>query len=254
MTQIKNMLQRIASEKKVEILFACETGSRGWGFPSTDSDYDVRFIYQHPVNWYLSLHERKDTIEVMEGELDITGWDIRKCLRLMKKSNVALIERFQSPIVYAARDGFKADFARVIENYYSPMAVFYHHFFTAKKYWDDLKSSGDAKLKGYFYLMRSLLSCHYVTVCNEVLPMELEGLLQKFDNDTVKFRLRELVKFKATVDESYRHAFAAEELDWIVTMFTELELKKEYLKVNTNDSSELNEFFLKTVYETTDNR
>ena len=63
--KILQYLQQVQDEKGIEILLACETGSRAWGFPSPDSDYDVRFIYRHKKDWYLSLNEQKDTIEKM---------------------------------------------------------------------------------------------------------------------------------------------------------------------------------------------
>src|ERR1700750_123697 len=130
-----NILQQIEKEYEVKILFACETGSRAWGFPSPDSDYDIRFIYMHKQDWYLCLNERKDTIEFMlNEELDITGWDLRKSLLLLKKSNTALIERFQSPVEYYAVKNFKDDFKKLITEYYSPAAVFYHHYSLAKKF------------------------------------------------------------------------------------------------------------------------
>jgi uncharacterized protein len=98
MENIRHILNEIAQKKNVKILYACETGSRAWGFPSPDSDFDVRFIYMHERDWYLSLGQRKDTIEYMERDLDITGWDLKKSLTLLKKSNAPVIERFQSPI------------------------------------------------------------------------------------------------------------------------------------------------------------
>lgn len=67
-------------EHGVRILYACESGSRAWGFASADSDYDVRFIYAHPTEWYLSfdVERRRDVIEYpIVDEIDCGGWDIR---------------------------------------------------------------------------------------------------------------------------------------------------------------------------------
>ncbi|KYP14560.1 nucleotidyltransferase domain-containing protein [Flavihumibacter sp. CACIAM 22H1] len=133
---IRRSLLQVEEQFQVKILYACETGSRAWGFPSPDSDYDVRFIYQHPKNWYLALHEQKDTIEFMDGDLDITGWDLRKSLQLLKKSNVPLVERFNSPIIYLDKN-FSAAFNELIQTYYSPTAVFFHHYSLATKFWED---------------------------------------------------------------------------------------------------------------------
>ena len=106
--KILQYLKQIETEKGITILLACETGSRAWGFPSPDSDYDVRFIYRHDRNWYLSLNERKDTIERMfdNRDIDISGWDLRKSLNLLWKSNAALMERIQSPITYISDEAF----------------------------------------------------------------------------------------------------------------------------------------------------
>ena len=139
MENIKHILTEIEKKKHIKILFACETGSRAWGFPSPDSDFDIRFIYRHERDWYLSLSAGKDTVEVMDGELDITGWDLRKSLALLKKSNAALIERFQSPIEYYTEDSFKKDFKELITAYYSPTAVFFHHYSLGKGFWEEIK-------------------------------------------------------------------------------------------------------------------
>ena len=61
--EIEPELARIETDESVRIIYACESGSRAWGFPSTDSDYDVRFIYAHPAEWYLSVQTRRDVIE-----------------------------------------------------------------------------------------------------------------------------------------------------------------------------------------------
>ena len=101
-TQIEAELERIEQEAKAAcVIYACESGSRAWGFESTDSDYDVRFIYTHPTEWYLHIMSGSDTIErPIEGLLDVSGWDLKKALQLLRKSNPPLLEWLQSPIVY----------------------------------------------------------------------------------------------------------------------------------------------------------
>lgn len=98
---IRSRLDAIQASENVCIVYACESGSRAWGFPSADSDYDVRFIYVRPVEWYLSIDDKRDVIECpVEDGLDINGWDLRKALRLSRKSNPPLLEWLGSPIVY----------------------------------------------------------------------------------------------------------------------------------------------------------
>ena len=54
---ILQKLKEIEQTHQVTILYACESGSRAWGFASPDSDYDVRFIYVHAKDFYLSIDE-----------------------------------------------------------------------------------------------------------------------------------------------------------------------------------------------------
>ncbi len=252
MGNINNILSDIEQKKQIKILYACETGSRAWGFPSPDSDYDIRFIYMHNRDWYLSLSKHKDTIEIMDGDLDITGWDLRKCLTLLKKSNVPLIERFQSPIEYYAVSGFKDDFKKLIESYYSPIAVFFHHYSLANNFWEELKGKDEFKLKSYFYLIRSLLSCNWIINDNSVLPMDIERLM-KYISDDLKDELRKLIVLKATVGEKYLHKKDVKLNEWILNLFDKMESSKRSLLVNKADMTLINEFFLKTLYAEADN-
>jgi predicted nucleotidyltransferase len=247
MENIKHILTEIEKKKNIKILYACETGSRAWGFPSPDSDFDIRFMYMHERDWYLSLGMRKDTIEIMDGDLDITGWDLRKSLILLKKSNAPLIERFNSPIEYFSVPGFKDEFKKLITAYYSPIGVFFHHHSLATKFWEDLKNRQEVKLKSYFYLIRSLLSCNWIIKDNTVLPMHIE-LLMKYVEDENNERLRDLIKLKATVGEKYLHLKDEKINAWIVSLFEFIKEGEENLVVNKADTKLLNEFFLKMLY------
>ncbi|GAB2830081.1 nucleotidyltransferase domain-containing protein [Ferruginibacter profundus] len=247
MENIKDILSGIERKKNIKILYACETGSRAWGFPSPDSDFDIRFMYMHDRDWYLSLSVKKDTVEIMDGDLDITGWDLKKSLTLLKKSNAPLIERFNSPIEYFSVPGFRDEFQDLIANYYSPIAVFFHHYSLAKNFWEELKDKKELKLKSYFYLVRSLLSCNWIIKDNTVLPMHIEGLM-KYVEEEYKERLRALIAVKATVGEKYVHKKDEKLNEWILHLFEYVEAGKENLAVNNADMGLLNDFFLKMLY------
>ncbi len=127
--KIKTYLTNLETEYNIKILLACETGSRAWGFPSPDSDYDVRIIYVHKHDWYLSLNEAKDHLNLMMDDdlVDISGWDLRKSLRLLAKSNAPLIERIQSPIVYQQECDFIAQITELAQACYSRISSVHHY-------------------------------------------------------------------------------------------------------------------------------
>src|SRR4051812_49968845 len=100
-------LSDVEAEHEVRIALAIESGSRAWGFPSPDSDYDCRFIYLRRPQTYLSLFQGRDVIETpLEGEMDVNGWDLSKALRLLLKGNAVVIEWLTSPIQYAGNTKF----------------------------------------------------------------------------------------------------------------------------------------------------
>ena len=104
--EVARRLRQIEAEEGVRIFYACESGSRAWGFPSKDSDYDVRFLYAHPRPWYLSIdvERKRDVIErPITDEIDLGGWDLRKALQLFRKSNPPLLEWLQAPIIYRSK-------------------------------------------------------------------------------------------------------------------------------------------------------
>lgn len=99
--RVSQQLKEIERRYGVKVLYACESGSRGWGFASPDSDYDVRFLYVHPLEWYLRVEAPRDVIELpIDDELDVSGWEWRKALGLLKGANPTLIEWLDSPVVY----------------------------------------------------------------------------------------------------------------------------------------------------------
>ncbi len=124
-------LREIEQKEQVTILHAVESGSRAWGFASPDSDYDVRFIYVRPAEYYLKLEKTRDVIEwQLDERLDINGWDLQKALRLLHSSNPTLFEWNNSPIVYKTTEEW-AEIRIEINNYFSARSGLYHYLNTA---------------------------------------------------------------------------------------------------------------------------
>ena len=110
---ILEKLQEIEERENIKILHCVESGSRAWGFASPDSDYDVRFIYVRPKEFYLRLDKTRDVIEwQLDDTLDINGWDIDKTLTLLHTSNPSLFEWNSSPIVYKTTDELKQNYTK----------------------------------------------------------------------------------------------------------------------------------------------
>ena len=102
---VPEKLAEIERDFDVTVLWAIESGSRAWGFESPDSDFDVRFVYKHKQDFYLSLNDHRDVIELpIDDTWDVSGWDLDKTLKLLYKSNPTLFEWLQSPIVYQQTD------------------------------------------------------------------------------------------------------------------------------------------------------
>ena len=131
--KILKTLDEIEKKEKIKILHAVESGSRAWGFESNDSDYDVRFIYVRPLDWYLSIEEKRDVIEYSESNsLDISGWDIKKALQLFNSSNPPLYEWLTSPITYIEKECFAERLRDLMPIFYSPISCLYHYLHMAK--------------------------------------------------------------------------------------------------------------------------
>lgn len=181
---IKRKLEQIEKDKNVKILYACEAGSRAWGFASRDSDFDIRYIYLNHPNWYLSIaKDPRDVIEIMdkENDLDFVGWDLRKTLRLLKKSNPQLLEWAGSDITYIRDEAFYLEFQELVDKYYSPIPLLYHYLHMAKgNIREYLKGENEVWLKKYLYVIRPLLACNWIERKGSIPPVSFEMLLHPF--------------------------------------------------------------------------
>ena len=177
--EVLENLRRIESEHEVTVLFACESGSRGWGFASPDSDYDVRFIYVHRLPWYLTVAPGRDVIELpISGELDVNGWDLRKALALLRESNPTLLEWLGSPIVYREDAGAMTRFRMLAQDVFSNAKGWHHYASMAKKNFREHLQAEEVRYKKYLYVLRPLLAARWIRARSGVPPMRFAELAQ----------------------------------------------------------------------------
>ncbi|MDQ6422918.1 nucleotidyltransferase domain-containing protein [Paenibacillus sp. LHD-117] len=201
---IKEELDRLEREENVRILYACESGSRAWGFPSKDSDYDVRFLYIRPREWYLSIFDKKDVIERPISEsLDISGWDLRKALKLFRKSNPPLLEWLQSPIRYSEYSSVAEQIRGMSPLAFSPKSCMHHYLNMARGNYRDYLQGDFVRLKKYFYVLRPVLACEWILRYGELPPMEFQTLVQRLvpDGSELKHAIQELLARKMAGEE-----------------------------------------------------
>jgi len=180
--EILTRLNQVEAEEGVKIIYACESGSRAWGFPSSDSDYDVRFLYLHPTDWYLSidLGRKRDVIErPINDQIDLSGWELRKALGLYYKSNPPLLEWLGSPIIYLENYTIAAQMRALASSYYSAKACMYHYLHMAQGNYREYLKGEQVWLKKYFYILRPLLAINWLEKDMGVVPTEFRRLVNQ---------------------------------------------------------------------------
>jgi predicted nucleotidyltransferase len=176
---VLGVLADIEARHDVTVLFACESGSRGWGFASPDSDYDVRFIYVNRLPWYLRVEPGRDVIEQpISGELDVSGWDLRKALQLLRDSNPTLLEWLCSPIVYRQDDDAAARLRALAEQGFSPVRGYHHYVSMAKKNFREHLKGETVRYKKYLYVLRPLLAARWIAEGRGAPPMRFAALAE----------------------------------------------------------------------------
>jgi uncharacterized protein len=204
--EIDQRLTAMRDRERIDIVLAIESGSRAWGFPSPDSDYDCRFIYVRRLDDYLGLFRRRDVIEIaVDRVLDIGGWDLAKALPLLVKGNAVVVEWLMSPFVYAGNETFRAeclDFARQVLR---PAAVARHYLHLGERqrrtYFADLRA---IPLKKIFYALRPAVALRWMRLHagEPVAPMHFPTLVRESDlPPDVRAIIDDLLVRKATTRE-----------------------------------------------------
>jgi predicted nucleotidyltransferase len=194
-------LKEIEARENIRIIHCVESGSRAWGFASPDSDYDVRFIYIRPLEYYLRLDKTWDVIEwQLDDTLDINGWDLQKALRLLHKSNPTLFEWNNSPIVYKTTPEW-ARISAVIDHFFQKKAGLYHYLSAARNNYREYLKSDMVKLKKYFYVLRPILACRWILEKQTPPPMLFSDLAEACLDESMVPAVNDLLRRKMETPE-----------------------------------------------------
>jgi uncharacterized protein len=182
---IDGKLTAIAASERVDLLFAVESGSRAWGFPSPDSDYDCRFIYVRRRDDYLALFAPRDVIELpTDPVFDVNGWDLTKALRLLIKGNAVVIEWLTSPFVYTGNAGFRDEMLALARHAVRPPAVARHYLDLGERQRRTYFADAHAiPLKKVFYALRPAVALRWLRLHpgEPVAPMHFPTLIAQSD-------------------------------------------------------------------------
>ncbi|WP_375561015.1 DNA polymerase beta superfamily protein [Bernardetia sp. OM2101] len=246
---IEECLKKVEIEKNIKILYACESGSRAWGFGSPDSDYDVRFLFAHKKEKYLSVNTPLDSIDKFyDNDVDLSAWDIKKALGLLVKSNATPFEWLQSPILYrqnAETEKFRNQLWELSKEYFSAKTLIFHYLGIAKGMLSKIENN-QISIKKYFYILRPVLAAYYIKTRNEAAPMEFKFLVENLNNNShkeVKKAIENLWKQKMIAKEGDKIQIPAFIHSFIETQISECGVYASNLKREEKDVEPLSEFF-----------
>ncbi len=198
--EIDRRLASVSTEHAVEVRWAIESGSRAWGFPSPDSDYDCRFLFVRARDQYLSLWPARDVIETpLDKTYDVNGWDIAKAVRLIVKGNATPIEWLRSPIIYTGDEKFRDALLRLADDTVERSAIGRHYLHVAHR-----QRAGATTLKRFFYALRPAAALRWLASHpgKAVPPMDLPTLLAEGDVPAdVQRAADDLIALKAQTHE-----------------------------------------------------
>lgn len=245
---IQKILREIEEKENVKIILAVESGSRAYGIDSPDSDYDVRFIYVRNAAEYLNLNEGKDVLEwQLDDTLDINGWDIKKVLKLLYKSNASVFEWAASPIIYKTTPEFEK-LRELLPHYFSKKKLVFHYYKLARNNYKRYLQKDMVKAKEYFYVIRSILAAKWIIDKGTMPPMKFTDL--EFDSE-IKEDVNKLLEMKRETSNMGTiaqikpiHRWVEKELDYIESTANSME--SDYY-----DWDLLNDYFTSTLLKIT---
>lgn len=250
--EITKELLKLEIDHDFKILYAVESGSRAWGFASTDSDWDVRYLYVHKLDWYLRIDENKDSQEkILPNDIDLAGWELKKALRLFRKSNPPILEWLKSPILYIQQTSAVDKLRELAIEYFNPKSCLHHYLHMAEGNYKMYLQRDSVRVKKYFYVLRPILACDWIKNTDSMAPMEFQKLVDsQVTNQSVKKEIQNLLQRKMAGEELNEepkipiiNEFLEEKIDFYNNYVNSLD------KVSPPNTTKLDSLFKQTIFE-----
>jgi predicted nucleotidyltransferase len=193
MTQLPPVLDTICSRHKHPLLFATISGAHLYGFPSPDSDYDLRGVHVLPLSSVIGLEVSGETLEQSgfedDLELDLVTHDVKKFMNLMLKKNGYVLEQLYSPLIVRtgpAHEELKEIGKSCITKHHS-----FHYLGFSRTQWNLFRKEDPPRVKPLLYVYRVLLTGIYLMRTGVV-----EANLLKLNEEFRLPFIQELVELK----------------------------------------------------------
>jgi hypothetical protein len=155
-----DLLRAEVARHPYPLLFATVSGAHLYGFPSPDSDYDLRGAHVLPATEAVGLLPKRETIEfsgLRDGvEMDMVTHDILKFFAMVLKRNGYVLEQLYSPLVVHTtpeHQELKEIAASCVTRHHS-----HHYLGFAATQWDLFERDNPPRVKPLLYVYRVLLT------------------------------------------------------------------------------------------------
>ena len=153
-------LHRITAAQPYPLLFATISGAHLYGFPSPDSDFDLRGVHVLPLTKVIGLEVADETVQderfIEELEMDIVSHDVKKFCGLMLKKNGYVLEQLHSPLIVQTtpeHDELKAIARGCVTKHHA-----HHYFGFSETQWELFLKESPRRVKPLLYVYRVLLT------------------------------------------------------------------------------------------------
>jgi predicted nucleotidyltransferase len=165
-----DLLNSIVAAQPYPLLFATISGAHLYGFPSPDSDYDLRGVHILPVKEVVGLIPKDETLEsaeVVQGiEIDLVTHDLKKFLQMLLKKNGYVLEQLLSPLIVQTtpeHEELKNLAKSCITRHHS-----HHYLGFSKGQWELFEKDNPRRVKPLLYTFRVLLTGIHLMQMGEI--------------------------------------------------------------------------------------